>query len=72
MLLIVMLTRGDTSYNVINREDPCINLCEKTPATLVNVCVPFLQHRILHYIFIYLDNGFILEHLCEVLLPTRL
>ncbi|EFN87887.1 Transmembrane protein 59-like [Harpegnathos saltator] len=34
--LIVELTRGDMSYNIVNREDPCISLCEKTSATFAN------------------------------------
>lgn len=30
VLLIAELICGDASYNVLNREDPCIVLCEKT------------------------------------------
>ncbi|XP_032672932.1 uncharacterized protein LOC116844907 [Odontomachus brunneus] len=36
MPLIMTLTRGHTSRSVIHREDPCISLCEKTPATFAN------------------------------------
>lgn len=50
--LIVELTRGDMSYNVISREDPCISLCEKAPATFANVRVrfPSTLNRTLHFI----------------------
>jgi len=41
MMLFVESIHGDTFYNMLNREDPCINLCEKTPAgfSYVNVRV---------------------------------
>jgi len=77
--LLVMLfaesTRGDTFYNMLNRDDPCISLCEKTPAGFSNVWVSVLCPRwISHcasYTCLYIGN-FFSEHVCEVLLSTRL
>ncbi|XP_012233881.1 uncharacterized protein [Linepithema humile] len=36
MMLFAKSTHGDTFYNMLNREDPCISLCEKTPTGFSN------------------------------------
>lgn len=35
-IVFVNFTFADVFFNVVNREDPCVNLCEKTPLTISN------------------------------------
>lgn len=39
LLFLINLVRSDMFCSLVNREDPCINLCEKTPLSFTNVCV---------------------------------
>ncbi|XP_003700682.1 transmembrane protein 59-like isoform X1 [Megachile rotundata] len=36
LIFFVNIVRSDVFYNLLNREDPCINLCEKTPLSFAN------------------------------------
>jgi len=53
VLLFAELIRGDVSYNVLNREDPCISLCEKAPTTMHGiVCIASLHFTLYVHLFI--------------------
>lgn len=44
LLLLVNVAHSDMFYNLVNREDPCINLCEKTPLSFTNVRIKLLNY----------------------------
>lgn len=43
LILFVNIARSDTFHNPVNREDPCVNLCENTPLFFTSVRVPTVK-----------------------------
>lgn len=49
LFIITDYVKGDVYYNFVNREDPCVALCDKTPLSFTDVSSKILLSCLLYY-----------------------